>query len=272
MTSKNTAFAAVAAIALPLTLASSALATVLYDSSAATNGGSETATTTNWLTASFTTDATAYTAIRTTLTTKPAAATSSVTLGLYSDADLEPDSLVATFESTSTPSTSAFTATTFQATRLALAASTKYWLVYKTTSGSFEWAYTNDYLVTGEWGTSTDSGATWFTSDAYPFLFSATGLIATAGDTNLDGSVNFTDLVALAQNYNLAGTWSKGDFDGTGTVEFADLVLLAQNYSAAAETTFEADWALAQALAPEPIALLSTIAALPLLALRRRRA
>jgi Concanavalin A-like lectin/glucanases superfamily/PA14 domain len=52
------------------------------------------------------------------------------------------------------------------------------------------------------------------------------------GDANLDGSVNFTDLVALAQNYNTASgaTWAKGDFTYDGAVNFNDLVALAQNY------------------------------------------
>jgi hypothetical protein len=39
-------------------------------------------------------------------------------------------------------------------------------------------------------------------------------------------------LVALAQNYNLPGKdWSQGDFDGDGAVGFSDLVALAQNYN-----------------------------------------
>lgn len=53
------------------------------------------------------------------------------------------------------------------------------------------------------------------------------------GDTNLDGSVNFTDLLALAQNYGHGGAeWSQGDFTYDGSVNFSDLLLLAQNYGA----------------------------------------
>jgi hypothetical protein len=55
-----------------------------------------------------------------------------------------------------------------------------------------------------------------------------------AGDANRDRTVDFTDLVKLAQNYNsTAGgkTWGDADFTGDGNVDFADLVALAQNYN-----------------------------------------
>ena len=54
------------------------------------------------------------------------------------------------------------------------------------------------------------------------------------GDANLDRTVDFNDLVVLAQNYNTTGgaLWSQGDFTGDGNVDFSDLVKLAQNYGA----------------------------------------
>ena len=54
-----------------------------------------------------------------------------------------------------------------------------------------------------------------------------------AGDANRDRTVDFNDLVKLAQNYNTAGgmTWADGDFTGDGNVDFNDLVMLAQNYN-----------------------------------------
>ena len=53
-----------------------------------------------------------------------------------------------------------------------------------------------------------------------------------AGDANRDRTVNFNDLVALAQNYNTSGkTFSTGDFNADGGVDFQDLVLLAQRYN-----------------------------------------
>lgn len=50
------------------------------------------------------------------------------------------------------------------------------------------------------------------------------------GDANYDGIVGYTDLLALARNYNRPGTWSNGDFTGDGVVNFSDLLVLAKNY------------------------------------------
>jgi len=58
------------------------------------------------------------------------------------------------------------------------------------------------------------------------------------GDANLDGRVDFDDLVRLAQHYNMTGrTWADGDFTGDGKVDFNDLVKLAQNYNASVPGT-----------------------------------
>ena len=56
-----------------------------------------------------------------------------------------------------------------------------------------------------------------------------------AGDANHDRSVDFNDLVKLAQNYNTIGgkTYADGDFTGDGNVDFNDLVILAQHYNTA---------------------------------------
>jgi hypothetical protein len=100
-----------------------------------------------------------------------------------------------------------------------------------------------------------------------------------AGDTNLDLAVNFTDLLALAQNYDPNGTgkiWAQGDFDRDGTVGFTDLLSLAQNYSGSSITAaqgfspdFVADWSHALSVVPEP-ATLGLLAGMGILALRRR--
>ena len=51
------------------------------------------------------------------------------------------------------------------------------------------------------------------------------------GDANLDGKVNFDDLLILAQHFGKTGaTLSDGDFNGDGTVGFDDLLILAQNF------------------------------------------
>jgi ELWxxDGT repeat protein len=90
-----------------------------------------------------------------------------------------------------------------------------------------------------------------------------------AGDANRDRTVDFNDLVKLAQNYNTTGkTWADGDFTGDGSVDFNDLVILAQRYNtslpapgptaaaapAASASTFAADWAKLTAPATAPIA------------------
>src|SRR5437867_4658649 len=81
------------------------------------------------------------------------------------------------------------------------------------------------------------------------------------GDTNLDGHVDFIDLVHLAQNYSTSGekTWGQGDFNYDGVVNFIDLVKLAQNYGSTLPATIpgaapdlQNDLATALAQVPEP--------------------
>jgi hypothetical protein len=113
--------------------------------------------------------------------------------------------------------------------------------------------------------------------------------LARPGDATADGSVDFNDLVALAQNYNVADgqrRWAQGDFNYDGNVDFNDLVSLAQNYNtseAAAVNAaalggagFAADWRAAEALAassvPEPgVGMLGAVAVGYLLRRRRSR-
>ena len=55
--------------------------------------------------------------------------------------------------------------------------------------------------------------------------------LAHVGDANLDGTVNFTDLLLVAQHYGQTGAnWDQGDFTGDASVGFPDLLALAQNY------------------------------------------
>lgn len=54
---------------------------------------------------------------------------------------------------------------------------------------------------------------------------------ALAGDVNHDGTVNFADLLLLAQHYGSnQPLFENGDLTGDGTVGFDDLLLLAQSY------------------------------------------
>jgi len=109
-------------------------------------------------------------------------------------------------------------------------------------------------------------------------------------DANLDGKVDFSDLLAMAQNVgSLSADWAHADFNFDGKVDFNDLLLLAQNINQTNGTTtlsgelpasFEAQWALAQAevkaaggsgAVPEPGAVGLVIAAGAGLLARRRR-
>jgi hypothetical protein len=61
---------------------------------------------------------------------------------------------------------------------------------------------------------------------------------AVIGDTNVDGHVNFTDLLSLAQNYNKTSQdWAHGDFNYDGVVNFSDLLALAQHYGQSSAVT-----------------------------------
>ncbi len=94
--------------------------------------------------------------------------------------------------------------------------------------------------------------------------------IALGGDANLDGSVNFDDLLALAANYNSAGptAWATGDFNRSGTTDFDDLLLLAANYNTSVPA---GAWAFSQSSVPEPSAIFVATLAGALTLTRRRR-
>src|SRR6185503_9364699 len=104
-------------------------------------------------------------------------------------------------------------------------------------------------------------------------------------DSNLDGTVDFLDLVNLAQNYGVVDgsrQWFTADFNYDGNTDFLDLVALAQNYgsvlpgaavASGSPASFDADWAaaLAGGQVPEPSSCLVMIAVGGVWAARRRR-
>jgi hypothetical protein len=121
---------------------------------------------------------------------------------------------------------------------------------------------TSSALVAGDGSTTVAAGET-------PGDTSILIRYTKVGDANLDGTVDFNDLVCLAQNYNTTpgdGAWPHGDFNDDGSVDFADLAAMAQNYN----VNLPADFTVALAAVPEP-ASLASIAALLCLARRRNR-
>jgi hypothetical protein len=103
--------------------------------------------------------------------------------------------------------------------------------------------------------------------------YSATGATITAalpGDVDLNGAVNFDDLLKLAASYNSTSgaDWSLADFDGNGRVNFDDLLTLASHYN---QSVPSGSWALALTAVPEPGAVVCA-AAMALTLRRGRRA
>lgn len=86
------------------------------------------------------------------------------------------------------------------------------------------------------------------------------------GDGDLDGDVDFNDLLRVAQSYGLTSTgeWWLGDFNYDRNVNFNDLLLVAQNYGTMLSDSdlvqspmgsFESDWTFARSMVPEPMSL-----------------
>ncbi|MFT3786193.1 MAG: hypothetical protein QM770_08510 [Tepidisphaeraceae bacterium] len=132
-----------------------------------------------------------------------------------------------------------------------------------TTQGGFNSPYLTTFdLVTGASRTgkfATVQGVSLSPTKSLAVVYGATNvqaIVARPGDANLEGTVNFSDLLTLAANYGTAGgaTWSVGDFTGDGSVNFDDLLALAANYGAG-PAVLASDWALAQSLVPEPSAI-----------------
>ena len=71
-------------------------------------------------------------------------------------------------------------------------------------------------------------------SQKYDALLSG---IFSAGDANLDGTVDYADFQILEANYGLSNTWwEQGDFNDDGMVNWSDLNLLRTNLDPAEVT------------------------------------
>jgi hypothetical protein len=73
-------------------------------------------------------------------------------------------------------------------------------------------------------------------------------------DVNHDASVDFTDLLTLAQRYGSPNaTFAEGDVNYDGSVNFNDLLLLAQNYGKGLAARAATPAQVAAASAPDPL-------------------
>lgn len=160
----------IAAVALPVVAKSA----TFFDDLAATNGGSETVTSSRWLAGVFTTDSSTYSSLTATLLMSQATA-GTAQLDLYSDGGLQPGSFVATLTSPGSFSTSSLADATFYASGLSLSANTNYWLVLHAPAGSYNWGWTSDFTVMQGWADSSNSGSTWFGGDAFPLQYRVVG-------------------------------------------------------------------------------------------------
>jgi hypothetical protein len=97
--------------------------------------------------------------------------------------------------------------------------------------------------------------------------------LARAGDGNLDGFVDATDLGLLAVSWQSGGAfWAGGDFDYSGFVDVNDLALLAMNWQAGGSLAQSvAALGLPTPAVPEPGALAGALCASAAVLTRRSR-
>lgn len=155
------------------TVSADTISSNLTDASA----GTETASGSNLLAASFGTGSSSATLEAVTLLLANSTA-GAAEVDLYTNSLLGPGSLVTQLAPPATYS-AILTDVNFTANGVTLAANSTYWVVLKATTGAFDWSWTADNTGTGigyqgTWGTSTDGGNTWFTYAVFPTQLSVT--------------------------------------------------------------------------------------------------
>jgi hypothetical protein len=201
-----------------------AAATDLSNNLSQATGGTESASVSRYLTASFRTDASTYTIGSVTLLLgNPAAG--QATVAIYSSAGLEPASLVGTLNSPAAYSTT-LAQTTFTSPGVSLAANSTYWVVLSPTSGSFDWAWAGDAGGSGVgfthvWANSDDAGAFWWSIDSYPLQMSVSTAVACYA--NCDGStmapvLNANDFQCFLNSFAAATAYANCDGSTTAPV------------------------------------------------------
>lgn len=105
-----------------------------------------------------------------------------------------------------------------------------------TTKGPTVGNPTSTIQVLGKYGTGGTNGRiaeiTGTTATNYSNYSGSATRTAFVGDLNLDGNVNFNDVLALSPNFGKAVTngWGGGDFTGDGNVNFNDVLALSPNF------------------------------------------
>lgn len=253
-------------------LAANARATELFDNLGDETAGERLADSTEWLTAGFRTDADVYDAVKVTVLARQGSP-GLFRMELWSESNAHPGFNIDMLEPIDSISGS-LDEVSFAGTHLNLDPNEAYYVVMHPLAGEYQWAWTEEDSTNASWGTTVNGGLLWTMSTFEPLQFRADGMNAIDGDTNLDGSVNFSDLLIVAQNYGETTdvTWPTGDFDNDGACNFDDLLALAQNYEGAASINFDQAWIEAQSIAssmiPEPASLGLLLMIVPML--RRR--
>lgn len=270
MPQPNRVLCSIVATALVVALhsGSRAVATSFFDDLSAANGGSETVSGANWIAGSFTTDASKYTTVAATLLLQQTGSSSPAILNLYSDGGLQPGSLLGTFTSPSTYSTSSLASTSFTLSTVTLQANTTYWLVLHSASGSYNWGWTSDFTVMNDWASSANSGSIWFGDNAYPYQYKVAALV---GDYNGDGTVNAADYVVWRKQQGTTASGLAADGNGDGTVGAADYNIWRANLGNSLSGSGTGSGLLISGAVPEPATAALAGAALVVIAARAAR-